>query len=109
MRGSGVRSSTSTRRPTRFWLQPFGPSDDAHQVYELDYADDGLFLLIEYRVWGRVEGVDETNVETAVFECAVEASIADERNGPSMSTERGGSEGTAYVFATSTDVSGCFE
>lgn len=50
------------------WVQPTTP-DDANVRYRFDDAEEANFVI-----------GDETNAATAVFECAVEASIADERN-----------------------------
>lgn len=66
------------------------------------------FYIFEYDDTANFQVADETNVATEVFECAVEASIADERNPHLLNISRDAQGWNTYALATSTDVRWCF-
>lgn len=70
-------------------------------------APIGEFLIFEYVNEANFIVNGETNVPEAEFECALQASIADERNGHLLNISIGPETWNSYALSTSTDVSAC--
>ncbi len=70
-------------------------------------APIGDFLVIEYVDDANFIVNGDTNVPEAQFECAVQASIDDERNGHLIDINVGPDHWNSYALSTSTDVSAC--
>jgi hypothetical protein len=68
----------------------------------------GEYLLFTYVDEANFQVNGATNVATAVFECAVQASIEDERNDHLLNISIGPDTWDTYALSTGTDVSGCF-
>jgi hypothetical protein len=70
-------------------------------------APIGDFLIFEYVTEANFIVNGETNVPEAAFECAVQASIDDERNGHLLNISLGADTWNSYGLSTSSDVSAC--
>jgi hypothetical protein len=70
-------------------------------------APIGDFLVFEYVTEANFIVNGETNVPEAAFECAVQASIEDERNGHLLSISLGADTWNSYALSTSSDISAC--
>lgn len=68
----------------------------------------GEFLVFDYLDEANFQVNGQTNVATAVFEWAVQASIVDERNAHLLNISLGPDDRNTYDLSTGTDVSGCF-
>ena len=79
-----------------------------YQTLPTPDAPLGDFLFFDYVGEANFQVNGETNVATAVFECAVQASIADERNTHLLHISLDPDGWNTYDLSTGTDVSGCF-
>lgn len=70
-------------------------------------APIGDFLIFEYVTAANFIVNGRTNISETAFECAVQASIDDERNDHLMDIRRGADTWNSYALSTSTDVSAC--
>lgn len=90
------------------------PDDDVLGYQSLPTPDApsdvplGEFYVFEYDDAANFQVGGETNVATEVFECAVELSIADERNPHLLNISRDTEDWNTYSLTTSTDVRWCF-
>ena len=68
----------------------------------------GEYLTFDYVEEANFQVAEETNVAVEVFECAIELSIADERNPHLLNISLGPDRWNTYALSTGTDVRDCW-